>query len=88
MFHNFRKDLVHKQKKLYESVLDHENLQLKNEEPNEFIECSGSNNEDLIASELGIKQEANDQLLMSFEGNEISLEEESREGMASLFCDR
>jgi hypothetical protein len=59
VFHNFRKDLVQKQRKLYSTVVQSTDQVFKSEEINEFIECSG---EEFIDAEFQIKTEASDNL--------------------------
>lgn len=59
MFHNFRKDLVQKQRKLYSTILQSTDQILKSEETNEFIECSG---EEFFGAEFQIKTEVSDNL--------------------------
>ena len=63
MFHNFRKDLVQKQRKLYNAVVqstDRDNMMLKSEETQEFIECSGG--DEYFVGDFQIKTEASDNL--------------------------
>lgn len=59
MFHNFRKDLVQKQRKLYSTVQQSADHVLKSEKTNEFIKCSG---EEFLGAEFLIKTEASDNL--------------------------
>ncbi|KAL7010937.1 hypothetical protein ACKWTF_014017 [Chironomus riparius] len=71
VFHNFRKDLVQKQRKLYSAVVqttDQDIKVLKSEETNEFIECSGDVEEsEFLGAEFQIKTEASDNLGMCVE---------------------
>ncbi|XP_070502660.1 zinc finger protein Paris-like [Chironomus tepperi] len=68
VFHNFRKDLVQKQRKLYSAIVQSTDQILKSEDTNEFIECSGgTEDEEYLGTEFQIKTEASDNLGMCVE---------------------
>lgn len=91
VFHNFRKDLVQKQKKLYSAVIhpsNQDHFLLKTEEVHEFIECSGSTEDEVIEdyekSEFRIKVEIDDHL-----GDVANDQLENDEDIRNKFlCDR